>query len=89
MDRATNESGADQERLPGIENVYTGIWWASFPHHYAGEGDKATRELGELITEYQIDEIAKALKAIKNDTETLKIQNQYFEEVDRNAKPNR
>lgn len=90
MDRATNESGADQERLPGIENVYTGIWWyASFPHHYAGEGDKATRELGELITEHQIDEIAKALKAIKNDTETLKIQNQYFEEVDRNAKPNR
>lgn len=90
MDRATSESGADQERLPGIDNVYTGIWWyASFPHHYAGEGDKATRELGELITENRIDAVAEALKAIKEDTETLKIQNQFFEEVDRTAKPNR
>jgi len=90
MDRAKNESGADQKRLPGIQNVYTGIWWyASYPHHYAGEGDKATRKLGELITENRIDAVAKALKAIKEDTETLKMQNQYFEEVDRTAKPNR
>lgn len=90
MDRATNESGADQKRLPGIQDVYTAIWWyASYPHHYAGEGEKATRELGELITENRINAVAKALKAIKEDTETLKIQNQYFEEIDRNAKPNR
>lgn len=90
MDRAKKESGADQQRLPGIPNVYTGIWWyASFPHHYAGEGDKANRELGELITEHRIQTIAKALKAIKEDTETLKIQNLFFEEVDKNAKPNR
>lgn len=90
MDRATDEGGKDQERLPGIPNVYTGIWWyASFPDHYAGEGDKADREMGKFITEHKIESIAKALKDIKADTETLKLQNQFFEDVDQNAKPGR
>jgi len=48
MDSANNESGANQKRL-AIPNVYTAIWWyASYPNHYAGEGAKATRELGQL-----------------------------------------
>src|SRR3984893_1671409 len=75
MDSAGNESGANQQRL-NIPNVYTAIWWyADFPNHYAGEGAKATRELGELITENYIGSLVKALKAIKADTKTLELQN--------------
>ena len=52
MDSAKNESGANQHRL-NIPNVYTAIWWyADYPNHYAGEGAKATRAEGELITEH-------------------------------------
>lgn len=83
MDRATQESGENQKRLPSIPNVYTGIWWyAAYPHHYAGEGGKASKELGKVITENRIQAIANALKAIKADTKTLELQNQFFNEVD-------
>jgi creatinine amidohydrolase len=82
MDSAKLESGANQNRLPEIPNSYTAIWWyASFPNHYAGEGAKASVEVGKLITEHVIDDLVKTLKAIKADTKTLQIQNEFFDKV--------
>jgi creatinine amidohydrolase len=82
MDSAKNESGANLKRLD-IPNVYTPIWWyADFPNHYAGEGAKATRELGQLITEHYIDGLVQALKAIKADSKTLQLQKEFFDKVE-------
>ena len=82
LDRATTESGANKERLPAIPDVYNGIWWyAAYPNHYAGKGGAATKELGELIVEHRVNSIARALKAVKENTATLKLQNQYFDDV--------
>ncbi|HEY2472267.1 MAG TPA: creatininase family protein [Terracidiphilus sp.] len=81
-DRANQQSGADQHRqkLPG--SVYTGIWWyARFPNHYAGDGSAANKELGEFDQKTWSKEIADALKAIKADDESLKLQNQFFEDA--------
>ena len=81
MDRATDESGADQKRqsLPG--SVYTGIWWyARFPNHYSGEGAAGNKELGEFDQKEWSRQIAEALKAIKADQESLKLQDQFFED---------
>lgn len=84
LDRATQESGENQQRLPGIPNIYTGIWWyAAYPNHYAGEGGKASKELGKILTDHKIEALAKALKAVKADTLTIKLQNQFFEDVDK------
>ncbi|HTJ52736.1 MAG TPA: creatininase family protein [Cyclobacteriaceae bacterium] len=81
MDSASNESGVNQKRLD-IPNVYTAIWWyASYPNHYAGDGAKATRELGQLVTEHYIDSFVAALKAIKEDTKTLQLQKEFFDKV--------
>jgi creatinine amidohydrolase len=81
MDSAKNESGANQKRW-SIANVYTAIWWyASYPNHYAGEGAKATPELGQLVTEHYIDSFVAALKAIKEDTKTLQLQKEFFDRV--------
>ena len=81
MDSANNESGANPKRLD-IPNVYTAIWWyADFPNHYAGEGSKATRELGQLVNEHYIESLVKALKAIKADKKTLELQNEFFNRV--------
>jgi creatinine amidohydrolase len=81
MDSAANESGANQKRLD-IPNVYTAIWWyADFPNHYAGEGAKATVELGRLVNEHYIESLVSALKAIKADTKTLELQNEFFNRV--------
>ncbi|MGZ3810880.1 MAG: creatininase family protein [Mucilaginibacter sp.] len=82
MDRATQQSGADQKRLntPGL---YTPIWWyASYPNHYAGEGDKATADFGKFITDHEIASFIKALKEVKDDTATLKLQNEFYDRVD-------
>jgi creatinine amidohydrolase len=81
MDSATNESGANQNRL-SIPNVYTAIWWyADYPNHYAGEGAKATAELGKLITEHTLTQLVAALKAVKADTKTLTLQKEFFDKV--------
>lgn len=83
MDRATQESGANQKRL-SLPNLYTGIWWyASYPNHYAGEGAKATAALGKLITENKIESLVQALKAIKADTKTLQLQKEFFDRVEK------
>ena len=55
QDRATEQSGADQNRLSALPgSVYTGIWWyARFPNHYhAGHwAEAATKELWRIRPE--------------------------------------
>jgi creatinine amidohydrolase len=81
MDRATQESGADQKRQALPDSVYTGIWWyARFPNHYSGEGAAGNRQLGEFDQKEWSRQIAEAIKAIKADQASLKLQNQFFEE---------
>jgi creatinine amidohydrolase len=83
MDRATAESGANQKRLM-LPDLYTAIWWyAGFPNHYAGEGAKATAELGQVLTEARIDALVRALKAVKADQSAPALQKEFFERVKR------
>jgi creatinine amidohydrolase len=80
LDRAAQESGADQARLKLPEGLYTGIWWyARFPNHYAGEGGVATRELGEFEARTWINGIVQAIRAVKADQESLRLQNEFYE----------
>jgi len=83
QDRATQESGADQNRLSNLpSSIDLGIWWyARFPNHYAGQGEAATKELGEFDQKEWSRQIAAALNAIKADTESLKLQNQFFDDA--------
>ena len=81
LDSAKNEAGTNLKRL-SIPNVYTAIWWyASYPNHYAGEGAKATKELGRLLTEHTINTLVKAIKDVKADTTTLQLQNEFYDRV--------
>ncbi len=82
VDRADSQSGADQHRLNLPEDVYTGIWWyARFPNHYSGTGSAATKELGEFDQKDWSRQIAEAIKAIKADSESLRLQNEYFDKT--------
>jgi creatinine amidohydrolase len=83
MDRAKQQSGADQARLSALpEGVYTGIWWyARFPNHYSGDGSLATKELGEFTMKNWVDAIAECVKVIKADDTSLKLQNEFFEQA--------
>jgi creatinine amidohydrolase len=80
MDRAASESGADLARLKLPDDVYTGIWWyARFPNHYSGDGSAATKELGEYRMKAWQDAIVNAVRAVKADNESLKLQNEFYE----------
>ena len=82
LDRAGSESGADQARLHLPPEVYTGIWWyARFPEHYAGDGSVATKELGAFDQKLWSQTIAEAVRAIKADNESLRLQDEFFEKA--------
>ena len=82
QDRAGQQSGADLHRQSLPDSVYTGIWWyARFPNHYAGDASAANKELGEFDQKEWSRQIAAALKAIKADDVSLKLQNQFFEDA--------
>ena len=82
QDRANSQSGADQKRQNLPESVYTGIWWyARFPNHYAGDASAANKQLGEFDQKAWSKQIADAVKAIKADDVSLKLQNQFFEDA--------
>ena len=80
VDRAKNVSGEDQKRQALPEFVYTGIWWyARFPNHYSGDGSVARKELGEWNMKGWIDSIVEAIRAVKADDSSLKLQNEFYE----------
>jgi creatinine amidohydrolase len=80
LDRAKQESGADQARVKLPDGLYTGIWWyAKFPNHYAGEGAVASRELGEFEAKSWINAIVASIRAVKADQESLRLQNEFYD----------
>jgi creatinine amidohydrolase len=82
LDRAASESGADLNREDLPKNVYTGIWWyAKFPNHYAGDGSVATKELGEFDMKASAANLANAIRAIKADTVSPRLQQEFFEKA--------
>jgi len=82
MDQAKTQSGEDQHRQHLPDTLYTGIWWyARFPNHYSGDGSAATKELGEYEMKTWEDAIVDAIKAVKADQDSLKIQNEFYQKI--------
>ena len=80
IDRSTSESGADQHHQNLPEDLYTGIWWyARFPNHYSGDGSVATKELGNYQMNWWIETLGKAIRAVKADDVSQKLQNEFYE----------
>ncbi|MDQ2843454.1 MAG: creatininase family protein [Acidobacteriota bacterium] len=81
-DRSGQESGADLNRLDLPANVYTGIWWyARFPNHYAGNGAPATEALGQFDMKAWTEQVANAIRAIKADSKSIELQNEFFDKA--------
>ncbi len=77
--RADGE-GLPLNRLKALRDlgVGTGSWWyADHPTHYCGDGSPATAEKGDTWLSARARALAAALRAIKADTETLRLQNEF------------
>ena len=82
MDRVGSESGQDLNRLKLPATLYTGIWWyAKFPNHYAGDASGANRELGDFDMKAWSNALAEAIRAVKADAESLRLQNEFYEQA--------
>jgi len=82
MDRVPTESGRDQNRADLPHNVYTGIWWYSkFPDHFAGDPAPATKELGEFEMNAWAAGVANAIRAVKSDEVSPRLQREFFEKT--------
>ncbi len=84
MDRVREDGeGLPQERLKPLRDlgVSTGIWWyADHPTHYRGDDatKTASAEKGDRWLAASARALAGALRAIKADTESLRLQKEFF-----------
>jgi hypothetical protein len=54
-------------------------WYADFPNHYAGDGCLASKDLGEAIMKNLIRQLVEAIRAVKADNNTLRLQNEFYQ----------
>src|SRR5713226_4061848 len=79
MDRAKDEDSSDQKRQADLPNLWTAVsWYSRFPHHYAGAGVAASAEEGRFLIAHATEALVKALREIKNDRVTPKIQEENY-----------
>jgi creatinine amidohydrolase len=77
----TEGEGMPLERLKTLRDmsVDVGIWWyADHPSHYRGDGLPATVEKGNFWLDARARGLAKTIRAIKDDTETKRLQDEFF-----------
>jgi creatinine amidohydrolase len=66
-------------------NIDVGVWWyADHPSHYRGDGIPATAEKGHFWLDARARGLAKSIRAIKDDTETKRLQDEFFSRVNKN-----
>jgi creatinine amidohydrolase len=76
--------GQDRMRLSGLDQAYTGIWWyASFPDHYAGDAAPANAELGKLLLQKKVGQLAEMIRSVKQDKGVLQLQDEFFNKSER------
>jgi len=81
MERATNESGNNQNQLKHIPDVFAGInWYAQYPNHFAGDAKDANPALGELSIEGRCQQLIEIIKAVKADQTAIRLQNEFFKD---------
>lgn len=77
----TDGEGLPLDRLKALRDlgVNTGIWWyADHPTHYRGDGRPATAEKGQRVLEARAHALAHVIRAIKDDQETKRLQDEFF-----------
>ena len=81
LNRATDESGQNQNQLQQLSYVNTGIkWYSQYPNHYAGDAKDANIEIGEISIEGRSQQVIEIIKAVKADQTTIRLQNEFFRE---------
>ena len=81
LDRAHDESGTAGKRLNLPQGVQVGVSRkAELPSGYEGDASGATAARGKALVEYAATRVVVAIRAIKADNESPRLQKEFFEE---------
>ncbi len=75
------DEGSALGRLAPLRDVGVtpGIWWyADHPTHYAGDASYATADAGDRLLNARAEAVARAVRAIKADTESARLQSEFY-----------
>lgn len=78
---AQDDEGMPRNRLKELSDVgvYSAIWWyADYPTHYCGDARPATAEKGNRVLDARARALANAIRVIKKDKETRRLQNMFY-----------
>jgi creatinine amidohydrolase len=84
LDRAHDEPivPAGSRRLNLPSGVLVGVsWFQAAPTGYLGDASGATAARGKALTEYTASRLAEAIRAVKADEESPRLQQEFFEKV--------
>lgn len=74
--------GKSLGRLDHLPNIGTPVnWYARYPDHYCGDGHYGTEEKGKLLMEHSVKMLVQAIRAVKADTETERLYNEFFSRI--------
>ncbi len=84
LDQLVEEQTRENVRLNHLEEngLYSAIWWyGKYPHHVAGNPYNATAEKGKVLEEMYVNNIAKAIKVVKEDDLALQLQEEFYKKT--------
>lgn len=65
--------------LAQLDGVYTALWWYDqYPENVTGMPSYATPEKGEIALNAAAEDVADKLRAIKEDTQFLRLQKEFY-----------
>lgn len=80
----TGGEGLPRGRLKALrdQHVDTGIWWyADHPTHYCGDDTPGTADKGNILLDATARALAKAIRVVKDDHETRRLQEEFFKRI--------
>ena len=73
------EAGRPQGRLGELQGAANSMfWYGDFPGHYAGNAAASSPAKGEFLLAEYAERVARALRAIKDDSATRPLEQEYF-----------
>lgn len=83
MDQIEQEGLKNYGRLQHLKDAISAVsWYGDHPTHFAGDPSHASKEAGEKFYEVIAQNVARIVKAIKEDDEALKLQEEFFSKWD-------
>lgn len=85
VDRAALRADGEGNPLGRLQalreaGLYTGAWWyADHPTHYRGDGTVATAEKGLREFDSYARALARAIRVVKEDGETMRLQQEFYD----------